>query len=195
MRRPPRTPRRAAADRRHPGPDHASPAGSARSPRWSIMVDPRRDARARPLAGVHDPRVRPGRPRVREPQPARSRSTACRRTGFLLAGRRSPSIAIQAAIPLVPPLAEAFRATPLDAVRLADRRARRPRPGGARRGRADRHRAALDRLSPPASPDGPGPPRTIGPAARPDRGYPPAGEPRDRSRHEALRRDARPRRA
>ena len=58
-----------------------------------------------------------------------ARTGSCWRTACVV-------LAIQVAIPYVPPLAEAFRATPLEPDDWADRRGRRARAGGPRRGRA-----------------------------------------------------------
>ena len=138
-----------------------------------VMVDPPGHRRARPLAGLHEPRLRPGGPRQREPQRPRADPPPADRTGScsLLA---LAVIAIQAAIPYVPLLAEAFHATPLDAVGLGDRRRHRARPGAPRGNGADGHRTDVGGLK---------------------TGLSSGGEPRDRPRHQALRRDHGPRRA
>ena len=95
------------------GADHAWPAASRAVAALVVMLDPRRRRRARALAGLHGPRRRPG-VRAYANRSLRTRSTGCRRTGSCWP-RPSAVVAIQAAIPYVPPLAEAFRATPLDA--------------------------------------------------------------------------------
>ena len=100
---------------------------------------------------------------------------------------RRPSIviAIQATIPFVPPLAEAFRATPLDASDWLIVRSS-PRAGVVA---GDRRGARTPESAAPST-------RTPDVGRLRDRGYPPRRDPRDRPRHEAIRRDhARPRRA
>mgnify|MGYP003693576231 CR=1 FL=1 len=68
---------------------------------------------ARPVAGVYEPGLRPGRPGER--QPKRPRADPPPGPELVPAGgRRERRALIQAAIPYVPVLAEAFRATPLD---------------------------------------------------------------------------------
>ena len=84
---------------------------SALAALW-LMVTLRRSARPCTVAGLHDPRLRAGRPGVRQSEPA---GTAHRLSpNPLLFGACVLTVLVQAAIPLVPPLADAFRATPLD---------------------------------------------------------------------------------
>ena len=65
------------------------------------------------LAGVHDARGRSGGPSLCEPEPQPT-GVSLRPNGFLAAAA-IVVIVVQAAIPLVPPLADAFRAVPLGA--------------------------------------------------------------------------------
>ena len=61
-----------------------------------------------------DPRLRPGRAGLRQPQPDESRSTACGRTRFLLLAALSSSSPSRWRSRTCQPLAEAFHATPLE---------------------------------------------------------------------------------
>ena len=111
--------------------------------------DPRRGSRGRRLHGGRRPRrhahprrrrssTRPGSPTRRSSSASASartgtgasasRSTASGGTGSCSA-RASSAVAIQVLIPYVPPLAEAFRATPLDLVDWLLVARRRVRPG------------------------------------------------------------------
>ncbi len=114
MRRPPRTPRRAAPDRRHPRADRGRRRlqRGLRAPDHAVIHDGTPE-HARWLA--YTTLVCAQAVRAYANRSLRIPIHRLAPNWFLLAGRRSPRSSIQVAIPLVPPLAEAFRATPLDA--------------------------------------------------------------------------------
>ena len=111
----------AAAQARGAAPGHGDPApdrarrrlhGRRRPVAHALGLRP---PRAHALARLHGARLRAGRPGVREPEPADSRSSGSRGTASSWSAG-SAVVVIQAAIPFIPAVADAFRASPLDPV-------------------------------------------------------------------------------